>query len=107
ALDDVVAAALSKTPAARPASGGELARAARAALPGEARGPHGGRRRLAALAAAGVIAGVAAAVVLVDGGEENAPARPQLRVGPHVLAAVDTSGRLVSRGSLPGRPATV
>ena len=105
AFDDVVAAALSKAPAERPASGGDLARAARAALHGEALRHRGGRRRLVALAAAGVLAGVTAVVVLVSGGADNAPARPQLRLGPHVLAAVDArSGRLISRVSLPGRP---
>ena len=105
AFDDVVAAALSKVPAERPASGGDLARAARAALHGEALRHRGGRRRLVALAAAGVLAGVTAVVVLVSGGADNAPARPQLRLGPHVLAAVDArSGRLISRVSLPGRP---
>ena len=78
AFDDVVAAALSKAPAERPASGGDLARAARAALHGEALRHRGGRRRLVALAAAGVIAGVTAAVVLVSGGADNAPARPSV-----------------------------
>ena len=105
AFDDVVAAALSKAPAERPASGGDLARAARAALHGEAPRRRGGRRRLVALAAAGALAGVTAVVVLVSGGADNAPARPALRLGPHVLAAVDArSGRLISRVSLPGRP---
>src|SRR4051812_7137667 len=104
ALDGVVAAALAKSPDDRPQSAGELARGARAALRGEAPRRRGGRHAPAVLATAGALAAVAAAAVLLSGGDA-APARPQVRVGSDVLAAVDvSSGRLLRRVRLPGRP---
>ena len=105
ALDDVVAAALAKAPPERPGSGGELARAAEAALRGEAPRRRRRRRGPVALAATGAIAAVVAAAVLLGGGADEVPAQPQLQLGPNVLAAVDaSSGRLVRRVRLPGRP---
>ena len=97
----------SKAPAERPASGGELARAARAALRGEAPRRRGRRRSAGGARRGGRwLAGAAAAAVLLSGGADDAPARPPVaRSGADVLAAVDArSGRLVSRVRLPGRP---
>jgi ABC-type transport system substrate-binding protein len=105
ALDEVVAAALAKSPAERPQSGGELAGAARAALRGEAPRRRGRRRAPALLVAAGVLAAAAAAAVALSGGADDAPGRPELRLGSDVLASIDArSGRVVSRVRLPGRP---
>ena len=105
ALDDVIAAALAKSPADRPRSCGELARSARAALRGESLRRRGRRRALVAAATAGAMAAIAAVVAVLGGGADDAPAARQLSLGPNVLAAIDASdGRLVSRVALPARP---
>src|SRR5215218_9734968 len=59
ALDEVVAAALAKSPAERPQSGGELASAARAALRGEVPRRRGRRRPPMLVLAAGALAAAA------------------------------------------------
>jgi ABC-type transport system substrate-binding protein len=107
ALDDVIAAALAKSPDDRPQSCGELARQAHAALRGE-RPRSRARRGLPALAGAvvgvAVVAG-AVAVLVARGGSGSPRADPPLAVGADVLAAVEArSGRLVSRVRLPARP---
>jgi serine/threonine-protein kinase len=105
ALDDVVAAALAKSPDARPQSCGELARDARAALRGE-RPRSRARRGVPVLAGAvGGVAVVAVAAALLASGGDPPRAAPPLAVGADVLAAVDArSGRLVSRVRLPAKP---
>ena len=105
ALDDVIAAALAKSPADRPPSCGELARSARAALRGESPRRRGRRRALVAAATAVAMAALVAVVAVLGGGADVAPAARQLSLGPNVLAAIDASdGRLVSRVTLPARP---
>jgi ABC-type transport system substrate-binding protein/streptogramin lyase len=109
AVDDVLALALDKDPARRPAGAGELASAAASALHGE----RVRRRRRASRAGplgVGVAVAVAAAVLALGGGEqrERSPPPVQLRTGANVLALIDPAVRRVqARIELGGEPGDV
>jgi ABC-type transport system substrate-binding protein/predicted Ser/Thr protein kinase len=109
ALDDVLATALDKDPAKRPASAGELASAAAAAL----RGERVGRRRRASRAGplvVGVAVAVAAAAMALERGEQGDPSPPsaELRTGANRLSLIDPAERRVqARIELGGEPGDV
>src|SRR4051812_46879519 len=106
-FDDVIAAALDKDPAGRPATAAALAAAARNALHGRATRRRGRVRTWPFAAAAAVAAVAAGLIVALGGGSKSSPAKAArvVRAGADRVALIDpATGRIRARVALGGEP---